>query len=410
VIEQLHKNFCNKSNKMSTWFCDKAEHLMLPIYSSYDIRDATFKVSNVDANIFPAGFNNICPTDKDTSGGLMTQYLDRHYGNHVKNILLVTEEHTNNPYYWENVLTIKGLLESAEKSVLIAIPKVMDGPLKIQSSTGKEVLVFSAFESSLLTQNFKPDLIISNNDFSNAYEDWAAQLTIPVNPPRELGWYQRKKSRYFENYNKLTTEFADLVGFDPFMMTVQTNVFSNFDMSEDTSKKMLADSVDSMIANLKVDYKKRGITQEPFVFVKNNSGTYGLAVMRAGSGEEVLKWNNRSRTKMKAAKGGRDVEEVIVQEGIVSTVQSEGITAEPVIYMIGSELAGGFLRTHAEKGNSDSLNSPGAVYKKLCVSDLNVSLEGSPLENVYGWSARLGLLAIAYEAEQMNVKFDKYKP
>jgi glutamate--cysteine ligase len=261
-----------------------------------------------------------------------------------------------------------------------------------------------------LTQNFKPDLIISNNDFSNAYEDWAAQLTIPVNPPRELGWYQRKKSRYFENYNKLTTEFADLVGFDPFMMTVQTNVFSNFDMSEDTSKKMLADSVDSMIANLKVDYKKRGITQEPFVFVKNNSGTYGLAVMRAGSGEEVLKWNNRSRTKMKAAKGGRDVEEVIVQEGIVSTVQSEGITAEPVIYMIGSELAGGFLRTHAEKGNSDSLNSPGAVYKKLCVSDLNVSLEGSPLENVYGWSARLGLLAIAYEAEQMNVKFDKYKP
>jgi glutamate--cysteine ligase len=112
---------------------------------------------------------------------------------------------------------------------------------------------------------------------------------------------------------------------------------------------------------------------------------------------------------MKAAKGGRDVEEVIIQEGIPTRVQAEGATAEPVIYMVGSELAGGFLRTHLEKNNTDSLNSPGAVYKRLCVSDLNVSWQGSPLENVYGWSARLGLLAIAEEAQQMGVTFQNYK-
>jgi glutamate--cysteine ligase len=206
-------------------------------------------------------------------------------------------------------------------------------------------------------------------------------------------------------YNQLVEEFAQLVGFDPFLLNVKTQVFENFDMSDLASKEKLAAAVDQMIAELKVEYAKRGIQQEPFLFVKNNSGTYGLAVARVGSGKEVLSWNNRSRTKMKAAKGGREVEEVIIQEGISSVVTADAAAAEPVIYMIGCELAGGFLRTHAEKGSTDSLNSPGAVYKKLCVSDLTKSLEGSPLENVYGWSAKLGMLAIGLEAKEMGVEF-----
>jgi glutamate--cysteine ligase len=196
---------------------------------------------------------------------------------------------------------------------------------------------------------------------------------------------------------------------DPFLLNVRTDYFQHFDIGDDSSRMELAERVDKMISALRADYSKRGIDQEPFVFVKNNSGTYGLAVIRVGSGAEIKDWNYKSRKKMKAAKGGRDVEEVIIQEGIPSRVQAEGFTAEPVIYMIGCELAGGFLRTHAEKSSTDSLNSPGAVYKRLCVSDLNVSLQGSPLENVYGWTARLGLLAIGMEAQQMGAQFFGYQ-
>ena len=94
-----------------------------------------------------------------------------------------------------------------------------------------------------------------------------------------------------------------------------------------------------------------------------------------------------------------------IQEVIPTVDQIEIASLEPVIYMIGRDLPGGFLRTHAEKSATDSLNSPGAVFKRLCVSDLNVSLKGSPLENVYGWSARLGLLAIGLEAKEMGVQF-----
>ena len=32
----------------------------MPLYTSVDIRDAGFKLSIVDTNLFPAGFNNVC--------------------------------------------------------------------------------------------------------------------------------------------------------------------------------------------------------------------------------------------------------------------------------------------------------------------------------------------------------------
>jgi glutamate--cysteine ligase len=409
IRNTLHQNFCDKHTKLSDWFCQKTKNLSYPIYSSYDIRDAGFKISNVDANIYPAGFNNICPADRENSISLMGNYIDKHYGSSVSNIMLVTEEHTGNPFYWENVLTIEQLLKSAGKKVLLAIPRVMDGPLTVQSATGKSIEVHSAFADSAAVKEFGPQLIISNNDFSQAYEEWAQGQAVPINPPRELGWYQRKKSNYFQHFNRLADEFAGLVGIDPFILNVQTEVFEQFDITDDQSRQKLADRVDAMIENLRAQYRQRHIDQEPFVFVKNNAGTYGLAVIRVSSGAEVKEWNYKSRKKMKAAKGGRDVEEVIIQEGIPTRVQAEGATAEPVIYMIGSELAGGFLRTHLEKDSTDSLNSPGAVYKRLCVSDLNVDWQGSPLENVYGWSARLGLLAIADEAKQMKVEFKNYK-
>lgn len=407
----LHKQTLENMKEICAWFSSKTASLSYPIYSSYDIRDAGYKISNVDANIFPAGFNNICPTDKETSIGLMEKYITKHYGADVKNILLVTEEHTNNAFYWENVHTICSLIEAGCRTVKVAIPKDLPEPLKLTSSAGNEVVVHSALKSGELLKTFKPDLIISNNDFSEAYEEWAQTVTeFPMNPARELGWYQRKKSTYFKYYNELVNEFAAITKIDPFLLRVETELFENFDIADEASRNALADRVDAMLSRLREEYKKRGVDQEPFVFVKNNAGTYGLAVIRVGSGAEVKEWSYKSRKKMKAAKGGRDVEEVIIQEGIPSIVQADGASAEPVIYMIGCELAGGFLRTHAEKSSTDSLNSPGAVYKRLCVSDLAVNTPGCPQENVYGWTAKLGLLAIAHEAQELQAQFKGYKP
>lgn len=405
IKKQLHAQTLKRMDHICAWFDKKTQDLCYPIYSSYDIRDSGYKIVNVDANIYPAGFNNICPTDKETSPGLFTNFIESHYGKAVRKILLVTEEHTQNPYYWENVWTIQNLLEVGGFTVQLAFAKSFEGPIKMHSASGHELIVHSGGENSPIWQEFKPDLVVSNNDFSEAREEWGLTMTLPMNPPREMGWYQRKKGRYFRNYNQLVNEFSEIAEIDPFLLRVETEEFLAFDINETASRNELADRVDDMISNLRARYRDRGIEQAPFVFVKNNAGTYGLAVTKVTSGNDVREWNYKSRKKMKAAKGGREVEEVIIQEGVPSIVQADGATAEPVIYMVGCQLAGGFLRTHSEKSATESLNSPGAVYKRLCIADLQIRPEGCVLENVYGWSAKLGLLAIGLEAGQMGVEF-----
>lgn len=409
--EALHQRIVRNLDQIEAWFQSVRKDVDVPFYSSYDIRDFGVKVTAVDANIYPAGFNNICPTDRENGGPLVKHYIERHYGAGPKRILLLTEEHTSNAYYWNNVAALTQLIKDAGHEVRIGFPRMQSGDvMQMQSASYGEVTVNSAVirDGKIVVEGFAPDIVISNNDFSEAYAEWG-ELQSTLNPPRELGWYQRKKSTFFKHYNQLATEFARIIDVDPWIFTVETELFEHFDMADDASREALALKVDAMLARLKVQYEKHGIKEAPFVFVKNNSGTYGLGVMRVGSADEIRAINYKSRKKMKAAKGGRDVEEVIIQEGVPSIVKAEGVTAEPAIYLIGCQLLGGFLRTHAEKGPTESLNSPGAVYKRLCVSDLKVSVEGAPLENVYGWVAKLGLLAIGREGAEMHVEYKNYR-
>lgn len=409
--EHLHQQIIHKLAKVEKWFEGVREHVDVPFYSSYDIRDFGHKVTAVDANIYPAGFNNICPTDRENGGAVVKCYIERHYGAGAKKILVLTEEHTSNAYYWNNVAALTQLIKDAGHDVRIGFPRMQSGDvMQMQSASFGEVTVNSAVirEKKIVVEGFDPDIVISNNDFSEAYAEWG-EITSTLNPPRELGWYQRKKSTFFKHYNDLAAEFAKIIEVDPWIFTVETELFEHFDMADEASKESLAVKVDAMIARLKIQYDKHGIKEAPFVFVKNNSGTYGLGVMRAGSGDEIRALNYKTRKKMKAAKGGREVEEVIIQEGVPSLVKAEGASAEPALYLVGCKLLGGFLRTHADKGPTESLNSPGAVYKRLCVSDLKVSVEGHPLENIYGWVAKLGLLAIGREGAEMNVEYKNYK-
>ena len=303
------------------------------------------------------------------------------------------------------------MIRDTGRNLKITMPKNIDAAFEMETSTGQKVLVSKSQRKDntiLVDDDFIPDLVISNNDFSLAYEDWSQGLDIVMNPPRELGWYQRKKSTHFQYYNQLAKDFADILQVDPWLIQVDTKVFTDFDIGTDVSKKALATMADEMLERIRKQYESRGIKEKPVVFIKNNAGTYGLAVTRVESGAEVLQWNNRARTKMKAAKGGRGVEELIVQEGVPTSLVSAGVTAEPAIYLLGSCLLGGFLRTHGEKSNTESLNSPGAVYQRLCVSDLVVNPGKCPSENVYGWIAKMSTLAVGLEAQSMGVNFKKY--
>lgn len=397
---RIHQKLLDHCEDLLHWYEQQMEGRYQPFYSSYDIRDAGFKIGNVDGNIFPAGFNNICHTDKENAPDVMKAFLTKNFST-VRKILLLTEDHLKNAFYWENIITIQELLTEAgyEVDVGMLSPEIGDGQ-EMVSYLDRRIQVSRIYSENgqLRTQQGVPDLVISNNDFSNSYESIDFSKTT-ITPLKELGWYQRQKNTYFQNYNKLVAEFAKRIDEDPWLFQVQTQLFNDFDVSDENSRERLAIEVDKMIQNIQGKYDEHSIHGKPYVFVKNNAGTYGLGVMEAASGDEVRAWNYKSKKKMKAAKGGGGFDQVIIQEGIPSVLKQEQATAEPVLYMVGPELVGGFLRTHADKDSFQSLNSPGAVYKRLCLSDLKVRAEGCLLENVYGWIAKIGYLAICQEAD-----------
>src|ERR1700704_5587202 len=45
------------------WHMEHARKAPPPFYCSIDLRDSGHKIVPVDSNLYPAGFNNICPED-----------------------------------------------------------------------------------------------------------------------------------------------------------------------------------------------------------------------------------------------------------------------------------------------------------------------------------------------------------
>lgn len=400
---RIHSKLLTHCDRLQDWYKDRLVDQYAPFYASFDVRDAGFKIGNIDGNIFPAGFNNICQMDKDSAPDLVSLFLKEKFPK-TSSILLLAEDHLKNAYYWENVITLRDLITESGYEVTVGmLSSDIESGIDITSFSGKTIHVekIKSEAGQLVTQVGVPDLVISNNDFSNAYDNIDFSKTT-MTPLRSLGWYQRKKHTYFEHYNQFAAEFAEVIDEDPWLFQVDTTRFLKFDVADEASRKELGVAVDSMISDIKKKYSEHGIEADPNVFIKNNSGTYGLGVASAANGAEVEGWNYKSKKKMKATKGGGGIAEVIIQEGIPTVLTDEGATAEPVLYMLGDELAGGFLRTHSKKGSTESLNSPGAVYKRLCLSDLKVSAEGCVLENVYGWVAKLGFLAISKEASLLK--------
>ncbi len=409
--DEIHLKISRNFKKVNEWYVEKRKGYAYPFYTSVDVRDSGFKVAVVDANIYPAGFNNICPTDQEAAGSAVENYLRTYYSKPIEKIGLLCEEHTSNLNYWDNVLALKAIIEQTGRQVQLTIPKHLDKAVEIKTASGKvaHVLPFIKKDGiAFIGSDFVPDIIISNNDFSDANESWAQGLSIPINPPRELGWYQRRKSTHFEHYNALAGEIANVIDLDPWKLQVNTQVLFDCDLGYPENRERAAQKAQLMLEQMKEEYRVRKIADEPVLFIKNNSGTYGLAVAMVKSGDEILNWNSKARTKMKAAKGGNGVTELLFQEGIPSALKVDGLTCEPAIYLLGCDLAGGFLRAHGERGPTESLNSPGAVYKRLCVTDLKIDVEDNPMENVYGMAARLSSLAIGREARAMGVVYTDY--
>lgn len=402
MIDHLVEKLKEKKDTIEDWFIEKEKILGKdPIYASVDLRNAGYKVAPVDTNIFPAGFNNLCPRGRRTAGQRFAFFLQRFYPG-VRRIAIFAEEHTRNLYYFEHLFTLQSLLQDAGFDVAVTSPskELLEGKNEFKTAEGNNITVYrSEIKGNLLTlPPFTPDFILINNDFSSGLPGLIKKIVQPMAPLPALGWHRRKKSDHFRCFKGLSQSFAEFLTIDPWLISAPFSSMGEINFNDTKSMVALAIKVDLLLAAIQPKFDFYKLPQKPYVFVKNDAGTYGMAVMTVASGDELLHLNKRERSQMRVGKGKRLVTEVIIQEGIPTTDRCDGLVAEPVIYLVGHQMCGGFFRLNEKVNERGNLNRPGMKFTTRCFHEAL----GPAKEILYSTIARLASLAAGCETKKLT--------
>lgn len=407
----LEQHFRNKRSQISGWFQKQWEKTPAPVYGSVDLRNAGFKLAPVDMNLFPAGFNNLNPKYFSISVLAARQTIQKLMPQ-AKKILVIPESHTRNILYWENIKTLQNILEAGGFTVKLG---VLENEIKssqtIQLNNGDSISIAPLVREhdQLRVDSFYPDMILLNNDLSVGIPDILQDLKLPLIPPAELGWSQRLKSEHFQYYAAVTDEFSAYIDIDPWLIAPLFKHCGQIDFMEKEGLECLIYNTEILFASIKNKYDEYHIPYQPFLVVKADAGTYGMAVMTVRNVDELKTLNRKQRTKMSVTKGGQPVRRVIIQEGVYTfeTIGDENAVAEPVVYLWGEHVVGGFYRVHKDRGTDENLNAPGMRFEPLAFPQpCNEPCleENNPDQNrfyAYGIVAQLSMLAAAREIKNL---------
>lgn len=378
------------------WFKSQWSQTPPPITTSVDLRHSGFKIAPVDTNLFPAGYNNLSPESFPFCVKAARNIMQSIGKGHT-NLLIIPENHTRNEYYAQSIHVLRTVFNQAGYAVRFG---GTDPALTTLPGQSFEIEPLQQQNGRLVLENFAPCFVLLNNDLSSGIPSILKNLQEDTHPPVQLGWSSRLKSDHFQHFSDVTHEFSRLIGLDPWWITPLFDVVNDVDFMTQTGLEPLALTVDALLEKIRDKYDTHGIQKEPFVAVKANNGTYGMGVMMVNEGAQLLRLNRKQRTQMSATKGRQTISRLIIQEGIYSTATTaNGAVAEPVLYLIGSDVVGGFYRAHPNKTTHDNLNAPGMQFTPL--SHWTDSSEAY----AYRVMARLAALAAAREIAAVRRRF-----
>jgi glutamate--cysteine ligase len=409
-INELEQRILESMPAIERWFrLEWMEHTP-PFYSSVDVRNAGFKLAPVDTNLFPGGWNNLSPSMLPLAVQAAMAAIEK-ICPEAKNLLLIPENHTRNTFYLSNVAHLMRIFNLAGLNVRLGTlnPEITE-PTDFHLPTGETLRMEPLIRGKrrLGLKNFDPCTILLNNDLSAGTPAVLQNLHEQhVLPPLHSGWWMRRKTHHFAAYEEVTKRFGKMLGIDPWMITPKFQGVKGVDFSEGKGLEELRESVDQLLTRIRRKYKEYGIQDKPYVVVKADNGTYGMGIMMVRSVAELETLNRKTRNKMSVIKDGQEVSDVIVQEGVLTQERINEAVAEPVVYMMDRYVVGGFYRVHAERGEDENLNSPGASFVPLAFDEsAHVPQPGvAPGESspnrfyMYGVVARLAMLAASYELE-----------
>lgn len=404
----IEERLLRQQTEIEQWFHQRWLATPAPFYTSVDLRNAGFKLAPVDTNLFPAGFNNLNTAFHPLCVQAFQAAVERICPQACR-ILLIPENHTRNTFYWENIGALIMLLERAGYQVRVG--SLLSAPENSQTITlqsGRTIPLAPIIRDGarVTIQNFNPCFILLNNDLSAGPPDILKDLKQPIVPPLALGWWNRLKSNHFTQYRRLALEFGELTDIDPWLIDPLFRRCGRIDFHKHEGEECLVDNVNEVLQGIRNKYREYGITQDPFVIVKADAGTYGMGIMTVRDATEVRNLNRKQRNKMAVIKEGQTVQEVMVQEGVYTFERwgEDQAVAEPVVYMVDRFVVGGFYRVHTTRGIDENLNAPGMEFRSLafaesCTNPDNRQAPDSEPNRFYAYGVigRLALLAAARE-------------
>lgn len=412
----LEKRMLEAQPIIEHWFRTQWLEISSPFYASVDLRNSGFKLAPVDTNLFPAGFNNLNPAFLPLSVQAAQIAVEK-VCPEAHRLLIIPENHTRNTYYLRNVVELVNIMKAAGLDVRVgSISPEITEPTTLLAYDGQPLLLEPVVRVGnrvkLLNKalgDFDSCAILLNNDLSGGIPDILKNLEQNLIPPLHAGWSTRKKSQHFSAYNHVANEFSTLLDIDEWLINPYFETCGEIDFKVRTGEACLAAKVAELLEKIKAKYAHYGVTQEPFVIVKANAGTYGMGIMTVKSPDDVRDLNRKARNKMSVVKEGLAVTEVIIQEGVYTFESVNGGVAEPVVYMMDHFVIGGFYRVHTERGVDENLNAPGShfvplAFEKPCTTP-DCAGEPDALPNrfyAYGVVARLALLAAAIELREQD--------
>ena len=394
--------------RIETWFREQWRKWPAPITSSVDLRNAGFKLAPVDTNLFPAGFNNLNRDFLPLCIQAFQASLEKDKPT-CKRVMIIPESHTRNKFYFESLATLHEIISKAGYDVRIgSLSPEITHPHVITTADYQFTLEpITRKDNRLSIGDFSPCVIILNNDLSDGIPDLLLNLEQTVKPSPFLGWSKRLKSQHFSHYQDVAREFSELIGIDPWLITPEFRVCDNVDFIKYQGLEELQHATAEILEMTAKRYREHRIQHPPFVVIKADAGTYGMGVIMVHSAEELAHLNRKKRTHMSVGKGHQPIRRVIIQEGVHSfeTWGKEEAVAEPVVYMIGQYVVGGFYRVNQQRGEMENLNAPGMTFEPLAFASACNNPDRRQAPNAcpnrfyaYGVIARLANLAAAREA------------
>jgi glutamate--cysteine ligase len=416
-INELEQRVLDSMSAIERWFrLEWMEHTPL-FYAAVDVRNAGFKLSPVDIDLFPNAWNHLAPSMLPLAVQAAMAAIEK-ICPEARNLLIIPENDLRDTSYLSNLAQLRRIFLMAGLNVRFGS---IDPELKKSEALtlpGGEALRMDPalrLKGRLGLKDFDPCTILLNNELGagtpGILEDLHTQYLLP---PLHAGWSTRRRSTYFKIYEEVAKRFGKLIGIDHWLINPLFDKCDDVDLSTPDGLEALTARADVLLARIKKKYKEYGIKEKPFVMIKADSLGRGAGLMTVRDARDVANW--LAQANPAHADLWRGNRQFLLQEGVLTQERVDDSAAEPVVYLLDRYVVGGFYRVHAGRRVDEYLNTSDSRYVPLAFAESAQLPQpgvqpGASAPNrfyMYGVIARLAMLASSYELEATDPNAEQY--